>query len=206
MLVSSEFAVACDQGTRLFVATSDSITGPFSTNKALYTIEDNDIGHTPFWYGTVIHPEYIDSKNELLITYDINGFSNCEPTCINNGFNPDYYRPRGLRVPLALIDSSITESEIMPTHGFGDGAGWRLHCYPNPAHGCFTIALEDCPEREVDVQLLSLAGLPVYHGRMPVSGTACSKMIQVPGAVSKGMYFLVVQGERSARFEKILLQ
>ena len=206
VLVSSEFAVACDQGTRLFVATSDSITGPFSTNKALYTIEDNDLGHTPFWYGTVIHPEYINSKNELLITYDINGFSSCEPTCINNGFNPDYYRPRGLRVPLALIDSSITESDLLPVHGEGDGTGWRLHCYPNPAHGCFTIALEECPEREVDVQLLSLAGLPVYHGRMPVSGTSCSKTIQVPGAVSKGMYFLVVQGEKSARFEKILLQ
>jgi hypothetical protein len=206
VLVSSEFAVACDGGTHLFVATSDSVTGPFSANKVLYTITDNDLGHTPFWYGPAIHPEYIDSKNEVLITYDINCYTSCEPNCINNGFNPDYYRPRGLRVPLALIDSSITESALTPVYGWGEGTGWRLRCFPNPAHGRFTIALEDCPEREVGIQLLSLAGLPVYQDRMPVSGASCGKTIQLPGSVSKGMYFLVVQGERSARFEKILVQ
>lgn len=206
VLVSSEFAVACDGGTRLFAATSDSITGPFSTNKAIYTIEDNDLGHSPFWYGPALHPEYIDAKNEILITYDINCYSSCEPSCINNGFNPDYYRPRGLRVPLDLIDSSITESALGSAHSLDERNGWRLRCYPNPSHGCFTVALDGCTERAVEVTVLSLAGLPVYHGRIPVTGTSCSQMITVPGSVSEGMYFLVVQGERSARFEKILLQ
>ena len=103
VLVSTEFSVSCDAGTRIYVATSDNITGPFTDNKVLYTIPDNVLGHTPFFYGPVLHPEYINSKNEILITYDINGYSNCEPNCIGGGFNPDYYRPRGLRVPLALI-------------------------------------------------------------------------------------------------------
>jgi hypothetical protein len=109
VLVSTEFSVACDAGTHIYVATSDSLTGPFSANKLLYTIPDKDLGHTPFFYGPVIHPEYINSKNELLITYDINGYSDCEPNCINNGFNPDYYRPRGLRVPLSLIDTGYRQ-------------------------------------------------------------------------------------------------
>ena len=205
VLVSSEFAVACDGGTRLYVATSDSITGHFSSNKVLYTITDNDLGHTPFWYGPAIHPEYINSKNEILITYDINGYSNCEPGCINNGFNPDYYRPRGLRVPLDLIDSGFTSSVIEPVHGGGFADGWRMRCYPNPAHGCFTLRLEGCPERGVKVQLLSLAGVPVYHEWLQVNGAVCSKTIVVPGSVSKGMYLLMVQGERTIRFEKIFV-
>ena len=104
VLVSTEFSVSCDAGTRIYAATSDSVTGPFTDNKVLYTIPDNVLGHTPFFYGPAVHPEYINSRNELLITYDINGYSNCEPNCIDNGFNPDYYRPRGLRVPLSLID------------------------------------------------------------------------------------------------------
>jgi hypothetical protein len=112
VLVSTEFSVSCDAGTRIYVATSDSLTGPFSANKILYTIPDKNLGHTPFFYGPVIHPEYINSKNELLITYNINGYSDCEPNCINDGFNPDYYRPRGLRVPLSLIDPT---TRLIPT-------------------------------------------------------------------------------------------
>ena len=109
VLVSTEFSVSCDAGTRIYAATSDHVTGPFTDIKLLYTIPDNVLGHTPFFYGPAVHPEYINSKNELLITYDINGYSNCEPNCIENGFNPDYYRPRGLRVPLSLIDTGIRQ-------------------------------------------------------------------------------------------------
>ena len=65
VLVSTEFSIGCDGGTHIYVATSDSITGPFTANKALYTITDNDLGHTPFFYGPSIHPEYINSKNEI---------------------------------------------------------------------------------------------------------------------------------------------
>jgi hypothetical protein len=107
VLVSTEFSVGCDAGTRIYVASGDRPTGPFSTRKVLYTIPDNVLGHTPFFYGPVLHPEYINSRNEILLTYDINGYGNCSPFCINNSANPDYYRPRGIRVPLKLIDSSI---------------------------------------------------------------------------------------------------
>ena len=206
VLVSTEFSVSCDAGTRIYVATSDSIMGPFTNRKVLYTLPDNVLGHTPFFYAPVIHPEYINSSNEVLITYDINGYSNCEPACINNGYNPDYYRPRGLRVPLALIDSGIYQLPAVPAHGSVNGKGWQLLAYPNPAHTSFTIALKDCPEREVNLQLLSLAGKSIYHAQLPVTGTFCSKTVYLPGTICKGLYFLVARGERSVRFEKIVLE
>jgi len=103
ILISTEFSVACDQGTRIYVATSNNITGPFSPRRLLYTIPDKLNGHSPFFYGPAIHPEYINSKGELLITYDINGYNPCIPDCINGEFDPTHYRPRGLRVPLSLL-------------------------------------------------------------------------------------------------------
>jgi hypothetical protein len=206
VLVSTEFSVSCDAGTHIYVATSDSITGPFTNRKVLYTIPDNELGHSPFFYAPNIHPEYINANNELLITYDINCYSNCEPSCINNGFNPDYYRPRGIRVPLALIDSGIYQLSAVPVHGGVSSRNWRLLTYPNPAHTSFTIALEDCPERVVNLRLLSMEGKMVYHDRLPVTSTFCSKTVYLPGTISKGLYFLVAQGERSARFEKIVLK
>ncbi|MBS1601190.1 MAG: prolipoprotein diacylglyceryl transferase [Bacteroidetes bacterium] len=103
VLVSTEFSVACDQGTHIYVATSDSITGPFSPRRLLYTIPDRLDGHTPFFYGPAIHPEYINAKGELLVTYDINGYNPCIPDCVDGEFIPDHYRPRGIRVPLSLL-------------------------------------------------------------------------------------------------------
>jgi hypothetical protein len=206
VLVSTEFSISCDGGTHIYTATSDSITGPFTANKALYTITDNDLGHTPFFYGPSIHPEYINSKNEILITYDINCYTSCEPSCINNGFNPDYYRPRGLRVPLVLIDSSLAEDAPAAVIVNKGKNGWRLLAYPNPTHSCFTLTLQGCTERQVDVRLLSLLGTTVYHEQLPVNGATITQMITVPGGISKGVYFLVVQGETSTQFDKILLQ
>jgi hypothetical protein len=53
---------------------------------------------------------------------------------------------------------------------------------------------------------LNLAGVTVYNSRLPVTGTFCSKTIYLPGNICKGLYFLVAQGQRSARFEKIVLE
>ncbi len=202
--LSTEFAVSCDAGTRIYAATSDSITGPFTDRKVLYTIPDNVLGHTPFFYGPAIHPEYINSNNELLITYDINCYTNCEPSCINNGFNPDYYRPRGLRVPLSLIDSSI--NLVTPGPAKGETGKWKLSAYPNPAHRMFTVAIENCPERQVLVRLLSLAGRTVYESQLPVTGNYVSKQIVLPPSVGRGMYFLVAIGQREAKWEKMLVE
>ena len=104
VMLSTAFSVGCDQGKSIYVQVSDKRTGPFTKEKLLYTLDDTLNGHYPFFYLAAAHPEFINDKDELLITYCINGYGTCVKTCVNNRFNPNYYRPRGIRVPLKLID------------------------------------------------------------------------------------------------------
>ena len=99
LLVTTEFSVACDQGRRIYVAVSDKPTGPFSPRKEIFTVDDAVQGHYPFFYSAVAHPEFINADG-LLVTYCINGYAPCVPTCVAGRMNPDYYRPRAIRLPL----------------------------------------------------------------------------------------------------------
>jgi hypothetical protein len=104
LLVSTEFSVACDQGRQIFVSVSDSPTGPFSAPQSIFIIDDAVEGHQPFFYAANAHPEFINEREELLITYCINGYAPCLPSCVDGRSNPDYYRPRGIRLPLRLVE------------------------------------------------------------------------------------------------------
>lgn len=107
--LSTEFSLACDNGKEIYSSTSDKITGPFTTRKTIYTIPNDKEGHRPFFYGPDAHPEYINSKDELLITYSINGYAPCIPTCVDGKFDPNKYRLRALRIPLKLIDPQLSK-------------------------------------------------------------------------------------------------
>lgn len=107
VLVSSEISVGCDQGKRIYVSVSKHPTGPFSDPRVVFTIDDTLQGHYPFFYVPVAHPALINDKDELLITYNVNGYGKCIEGCVNNRMNPDHYRPRGIRVPLKRIDPSF---------------------------------------------------------------------------------------------------
>lgn len=107
VLISCELSVACDQGKAIYSTTSNSPTGPFAPLKTIYTIDDTLQGHYPFFYTVIPHPEYINDKDELLITYCINGYEPCINTFKTGRGNPDYYRPKGIRVPLKLIDPDL---------------------------------------------------------------------------------------------------
>jgi hypothetical protein len=103
LLTSSQFSVGCDQGKEIYMAVSDTPTGPFSPRKKMFTIDDTHQGHYPFFYLPVAHPQFINDKDELLVTYCINGYEPCVPNCNNGRLNPDHYRPRAIRVPLDLV-------------------------------------------------------------------------------------------------------
>lgn len=107
VMVSSQFSVGCDQGKDIYTATASSPLGPFNKPKVVYSIPDRKEGHSPFFYSVFGHPEFINNKNELLITYSINGYEKCTTDCINGRSDPNIYRPRGIRVPLKLIDAAL---------------------------------------------------------------------------------------------------
>jgi hypothetical protein len=107
VLITTEFSVGCDQGKNIFSYTSDQPYGPFVNKQSIWTVNDTLQGHYPFFYLANAHPEYDNGKNELLITYCINGYGTCLNTCTGNRMNPDYYRPKAIRVPYTLIDPSL---------------------------------------------------------------------------------------------------
>jgi hypothetical protein len=107
LLISSALSLRCDMGKEIFVSTSDKPTGPFSTIKKIYTLDDTLEGHYPFFYLPSAHPELITAKTELLVTYSINGYEPCVPISVNGRMNPDHYRPKAIRVPLSLIFSDL---------------------------------------------------------------------------------------------------
>ncbi|MEO6150207.1 MAG: DUF5005 domain-containing protein [Mucilaginibacter sp.] len=107
VMTTAEFSMGCDLGKNISIAISGKPTGPFTNSKIIYTIPDRLEGHSPFFYAAILHPEFINNKNEVLLTYCINAYGTCVKTCINGKYNPDYYRPRAVRVPLSLIDSSL---------------------------------------------------------------------------------------------------
>lgn len=97
VLLSTQLSVACDQGREIYISTSKHFNGPFSEKKILYTIDDTLQGHYPFFYTVAAHPE-ITNKDGFLVTYCINGYEPCIKPSSNGRFNPDYYRPKGVRV------------------------------------------------------------------------------------------------------------
>ena len=107
VLLSSEFSVACDQGKNIYASTSDHLEGPFSEPKIIYTMNDTVQGHRPFFYLPIAHPDCINEKNELLIHYSINGYGPCIANCKDNKFNPEFYRPQAIRVPLPLLGFNL---------------------------------------------------------------------------------------------------
>lgn len=107
--------LSCGLGRDIYSWESNSPEGPFKNKKLLYTIEDKYKGEYWVTYNATAHPEFIEN-NELLISYNVNGFDNYEDTpCQNecqNAFtdrrNADGYRPKFIRVPLSFIDSTLS--------------------------------------------------------------------------------------------------
>ncbi|MEO6832226.1 MAG: hypothetical protein ABI378_07500 [Chitinophagaceae bacterium] len=103
VLLTTQFSVGCDQGKEIYSYTSNSLTGPFSNKKMIWTVNDTLQGHYPFFYLAYAHPEIDNGKQELLVTYCINGYGSCVNTCINNRLDPNMYRPRAIRVPYSVM-------------------------------------------------------------------------------------------------------
>jgi hypothetical protein len=78
LVLSTEFSVQCDQGKTIYARLSDYPYGLFTDKKAIHVIDEAKYqNHYPFFYMAVSHPELINSKDDLLITYSINNYGPC---------------------------------------------------------------------------------------------------------------------------------
>jgi hypothetical protein len=103
VLTSGSLSVAADGGYDIFMATSDKSTGPFSQLTKVWTVDDTYRGHIPFWYIPEAHPEFVNDRDEILVTYSINGYEPAVKSCVNGRAIADHYRPKAIRVPLRMI-------------------------------------------------------------------------------------------------------
>jgi len=107
VLITTEISINCDQGKNIYVSVSDNPYGPFTGKHSIWQVDDTLSGHYPFFYLANAHPEFDNGKDELLITYCINGYGDCVETCIENRKDPDVYRPKAIRVPYECIDKNL---------------------------------------------------------------------------------------------------
>lgn len=98
----------CDiPSINMYISTSSSPTGPFTSRKLVYSFTEYYKGFNSRIYTPALHVESVNGKNELLVTYSIN-FGACEQNGDNiresdGTLDPYYYRVKGVRIPYEMI-------------------------------------------------------------------------------------------------------
>lgn len=94
---------SCEGPRNIYMATSNSPTGPFSARVMVYKINDHFKGQYTRYYTPNIHPHFDNGRNELLITYSVNQSACDLESCFDGYIDPNYYRIRAIRVPYSKI-------------------------------------------------------------------------------------------------------
>lgn len=108
VMMQMDLGYFCDPSSHgIYISTSTSPLGPFSTPKLVYTIQDWYNGHLAKYYTPAIHGEFVNGNNELLVTYCLNyngqGGSCSTATCFGGNQDPNFYQIKGVRIPYSLI-------------------------------------------------------------------------------------------------------
>jgi hypothetical protein len=108
IMMQTDLGYFCDPNPHnIYLSTSASATGSFTKPMQVFTIEDMYRGHLNRYYTPMIHPEFDNGKNELLLTYSINFGSGCTgvgtDNCVNNEQPSINYQVKGVRVPYSMI-------------------------------------------------------------------------------------------------------
>ncbi|MBE9585804.1 RICIN domain-containing protein [Mucilaginibacter sp. JRF] len=103
VLVEMDFGYGCPGSSdphNIYVSTATSPTGPFTSRKKMYAIQDKINGVLANHYVINAHPVFNNGRNELLITYCLN-FTGCTGVspCTNNRTDPYYYQLKAVRIP-----------------------------------------------------------------------------------------------------------
>jgi hypothetical protein len=108
VMMQVDLGYFCDPSSHgVYLSTATSPFGPFTAPKLVYTINDTYNGHLAKYYTPAVHGEFVNGKNELLLTYCLNynasGGSCSTTTCFNGNMDPNFYQIKAVRVPYSLV-------------------------------------------------------------------------------------------------------
>jgi hypothetical protein len=103
IMMSMDQGFNCEDKRDIYISTSSSPTGPFTAQKYIYTVSEYFGGKYARYYTPSIHPESVNGRNELLLTFCLN-FSGCGVSDCQEGYlDPYYYRVKNIRVPYSVV-------------------------------------------------------------------------------------------------------
>ena len=171
-------------GTKIYSLTADQPEGPWENITELY--------NTPFpfldmfTYNAYPHSQF-DENNALLVSYN----SNSSFWEIFN--NVELYRPKFIRVPYIMIDSTFIPSNIIQDidNGFSG-----INCYPNPASEkiSFSFILEKSDY--VQLRIYNLAGIEVIASQSRWFPPGKNNIESILSDLPYGIYIYQIQNSR----------
>jgi len=170
-------------GSKIYSLTSDNPEGPFGNVTELYSTPIPFEGMLT--YNAYCHPQF-DEDNELLISYNTNGdfweiFNNIE-----------IYRPRFIRVPYMMIDSSFTPVSTIETLENQIG----INCYPNPSRGNITFSLNLKKDINSELVIYNVQGKEVYRTNKLNIREGESQINLNLNQLLRGIYFYNLNGQK----------
>lgn len=128
----------CGIQRNILVYRSDSVTGPFEKPGWVYTDHPIHFAQPLLAFGAYAHPmpQHCDT---LLVSYDIRDDSTdvplCQGRCSINGRQPaDAWRPRFIRVPFAVIDTTLSTETVASFTASNVGNTWTFTNTSNLAY------------------------------------------------------------------------
>jgi hypothetical protein len=108
VMLQLDLGYFCDPNPHgIYISTATNPAGPFTTPKLVYVIQDWYNGHLAKYYTPALHGEFVNGRNELMITYSLNyngqGGSCSTNTCFGGNQDPNFYQIKGVRIPYSLI-------------------------------------------------------------------------------------------------------
>ncbi|RYZ91902.1 MAG: DUF4185 domain-containing protein, partial [Sphingobacteriaceae bacterium] len=105
LVISHDFGFFCNGGRNFYSWTSAAPNAPFGNKQTIFKRTDYLDGVLPVFYTPIIHPQFNNGKNELLVTYCTNFYGPCIEPCSagSTGADPDGYRPKAFRVPYSMM-------------------------------------------------------------------------------------------------------